>query len=89
MRLELSSEEIWIIGEALTECQYAATSENDFESASEYRRLAMRMRMYLGYRKEESENTFVRVKKPRVKREVRRVPKKSEERRDVLPNHSK
>jgi len=49
----------------------------------------MRMRMYLGYRKEESENTFVRVKEPRVKREVRRVPKESEERRDVLPNNSK
>ena len=89
MRLELSREEIWLIGEALIECQYAATSEDDFESASEYRRLAMRMRMYLGYRKEENENTFVRVKEPRIKREVRRVPKKSEKEQNVLPNNSK
>ena len=89
MRLELSNDEIFIIREALIECQFAATEEHEFEAAREYRTLALKMRFYLDNRKEESENTFVRVKESRIKREVRRVPKESAEGRDVLPNHSK
>ena len=88
MRLELSNQDIFIIIGALEECRDTAFMEGEDEAALEYRRLAYRMSMYFDNRKEENENTSIRIKEPRTRREVRKVPKKIAEGWHVVSNIS-
>jgi len=46
VQINLSNDDLFLIVSALVECQYAATEEHEFEAAAEYRRLAVRIRMY-------------------------------------------
>jgi|APCry1669189733_1035249.scaffolds.fasta_scaffold36034_4 hypothetical protein len=46
MQINLSNDDLFLILSSLVECQHAATDEGEFEAAAEYRRLAIRIRMY-------------------------------------------
>jgi len=46
MKINLSNEDLFLIENALIECQYAATDEHEFKAAAEYRSLAVRISMY-------------------------------------------
>jgi hypothetical protein len=46
MKINLSNDDLFLIISSLVECQHAAMDEGEREAAAEYRRLAVRMRMY-------------------------------------------